>query len=232
MGKIIGIDLGTTNSVVAVMEGSEPTVITNQEGSRTTPSVVAFARDGERLVGQIARRQAVTNPDKTIYSIKRFMGRRFNEVAEEVNMVPYRIMKASRSDAADVRVQIDDKQYAPPEISAMVLQKLKEAAEDHLGEPVTEAVITVPAYFNDSQRQATKDAGKIAGLDVKRIINEPTAAAWPMAWTRRRMRPLPCMTLVAARLIFRFWKLVIMSLKSRPRMAIPTWAGTTLTTHH
>lgn len=177
MGKIIGIDLGTTNSVVAVMEGSEPTVIANQEGSRTTPSVVAFARDGERLVGQIARRQAVTNPDKTIYSIKRFMGRRFNEVAEEVGMVPYRVVKSGSSDAADVRVQIDDKQYAPPEISAMVLQKLKEAAEDHLGEPVTEAVITVPAYFNDSQRQATKDAGKIAGLDVKRIINEPTAAA-------------------------------------------------------
>ena len=177
MGKIIGIDLGTTNSVVAVMEGSEPTVIANQEGSRTTPSVVAFARDGERLVGQIARRQAVTNPDKTIYSIKRFMGRRFNEVAEEVGMVPYRVVKSGNSDAADVRVQIDDKQYAPPEISAMVLQKLKEAAEDHLGEPVTEAVITVPAYFNDSQRQATKDAGKIAGLDVKRIINEPTAAA-------------------------------------------------------
>jgi len=177
VGKIIGIDLGTTNSVVAVMEGSEPTVIANQEGSRTTPSVVAFARDGERLVGQIARRQAVTNPDKTIYSIKRFMGRRFNEVAEEVGMVPYRVVKSGNSDAADVRVQIDDKQYAPPEISAMVLQKLKEAAEDHLGEPVTEAVITVPAYFNDSQRQATKDAGKIAGLDVKRIINEPTAAA-------------------------------------------------------
>ena len=177
MGKIIGIDLGTTNSVVAVMEGSEPTVITNQEGNRTTPSVVAFARDGERLVGQIARRQAVTNPVKTIYSIKRFMGRRFSEVEEEVGMVPYTVVKASSSDAADVRVQIDDKQYAPPEISAMVLQKLKEAAEDHLGEPVTEAVITVPAYFNDSQRQATKDAGKIAGLDVKRIINEPTAAA-------------------------------------------------------
>jgi molecular chaperone DnaK len=177
VGKIIGIDLGTTNSVVAVMEGSEPTVIANQEGSRTTPSVVAFARDGERLVGQIARRQAVTNPDKTIYSIKRFMGRRFHEVAEEVGMVPYRVVKSSGSDAADVRVQIGDKQYAPPEISAMVLQKLKEAAEDHLGETVTEAVITVPAYFNDSQRQATKDAGKIAGLDVKRIINEPTAAA-------------------------------------------------------
>ncbi len=175
MGKIIGIDLGTTNSVVAVMEGSEPTVITNQEGSRTTPSVVAFAKDGERLVGQIARRQSVTNPDKTIYSIKRFMGRRFSEVSEEVSMVPYHVMKVGNSD--DVRVEVEDKQHAPPEISAMVLQKLKEAAEDHLGETITEAVITVPAYFNDSQRQATKDAGKIAGLDVKRIINEPTAAA-------------------------------------------------------
>lgn len=177
MGKIIGIDLGTTNSCVAVMEGSEPTVITNQEGNRTTPSVVAFAKDGERLVGQIARRQAVTNPDNTIYSIKRFMGRRFNEVSEEVSMVPYKVLKATGSESADVRVQVGDKQFAPPEISAMVLQKLKESAEDHLGETITEAVITVPAYFNDSQRQATKDAGKIAGLDVKRIINEPTAAA-------------------------------------------------------
>ncbi len=177
MGKIIGIDLGTTNSCVAVMEGSEPTVIANQEGNRTTPSVVAFAKDGERLVGQIARRQAVTNPDNTIYSIKRFMGRRFNEVSEEVGMVPYNVLKANNSESADVRVEIGDNQYAPPEISAMVLQKLKESAEDHLGETITEAVITVPAYFNDSQRQATKDAGKIAGLDVKRIINEPTAAA-------------------------------------------------------
>jgi molecular chaperone DnaK len=174
MGKIIGIDLGTTNSVVAVMEGSEPTVVTNREGSRITPSVVAFAKDGERLVGQIARRQAVTNPHNTIYSIKRFMGRRFNEVAEEMTMVPYKVVESS---SGDVRVECDGKEFAPPEISAMVLQKLKEAAEDHLGESVTEAVITVPAYFNDSQRQATKDAGTIAGLDVKRIINEPTAAA-------------------------------------------------------
>jgi molecular chaperone DnaK len=174
MGKIIGIDLGTTNSVVAVMEGSEPTVITNREGSRITPSVVAFAKDGERLVGQIARRQAVTNPHNTIYSIKRFMGRRFHEVAEERTMVPYKVVESS---SGDVRVECDGKEFAPPEISAMVLQKLKEAAEDHLGESVTEAVITVPAYFNDSQRQATKDAGTIAGLDVKRIINEPTAAA-------------------------------------------------------
>ncbi|MCY4515359.1 MAG: Hsp70 family protein, partial [Candidatus Tectomicrobia bacterium] len=174
MGKIIGIDLGTTNSVVAVMEGSEPTVITNREGNRITPSVVAFAKDGERLVGQIARRQAVTNPEKTVYSIKRFMGRRFGEVTEESGMVPYKVQATANDDA---RVKIDDKEFAPPEISAMVLQKLKEAAEDYLGEKVTEAVITVPAYFNDSQRQATKDAGQIAGLDVKRIINEPTAAA-------------------------------------------------------
>ena len=174
MGKIIGIDLGTTNSVVAVMEGSEPTVIANREGNRITPSVVAFTKDGERLVGQIARRQAVTNPEKTVYSIKRFMGRRFNEVTEESGMVPYKVQATSNGDA---RVKIDDKEFAPPEISAMVLQKLKEAAEDYLGEKVTEAVITVPAYFNDSQRQATKDAGQIAGLDVKRIINEPTAAA-------------------------------------------------------
>ena len=174
MGKIIGIDLGTTNSVVAVMEGSEPTVITNREGNRITPSVVAFAKDGERLVGQIARRQAVTNPEKTVYSIKRFMGRRTSEVIEERGMVPYKVQETANGDA---RVKIDDKDFAPPEISAMVLQKLKEAAEDYLGEKVTEAVITVPAYFNDSQRQATKDAGQIAGLDVKRIINEPTAAA-------------------------------------------------------
>ena len=174
MGKIIGIDLGTTNSVVAVMEGNEPTVITNREGNRLTPSVVAFTRDGERLVGQIARRQAVTNPENTVYSIKRFMGRRYEEVSEEITMVPYKVVQASNGDA---RVRISGKEYAPPEISAMVLQKLKEAAEDHLGEKVTEAVITVPAYFNDSQRQATKDAGRIAGLDVKRIINEPTAAA-------------------------------------------------------
>ncbi len=174
MGKIIGIDLGTTNSVVAVMEGSEPTVIANREGNRITPSVVAFTKDGERLVGQIARRQAVTNPEKTVYSIKRFMGRRFNEVTEESGMVPYQVRASGNGDA---RVKIDDREFAPPEISAMVLQKLKEAAEDYLGEKVTEVVITTPAYFNDSQRQATKDAGQIAGLDVKRIINEPTAAA-------------------------------------------------------
>ena len=174
MGKIIGIDLGTTNSVVAIMEGAEPKVITNEEGARTTPSVVAFTKDGNRLVGQLARRQAVTNPENTVYSIKRFMGRQQSEVTEEMKLVPYKVVRGTNGDA---KVDIKGKDYTPPEISAMILQKLKKAAEDYLGQPVTEAVITVPAYFNDSQRQATKDAGKIAGLDVKRIINEPTAAA-------------------------------------------------------
>jgi molecular chaperone DnaK len=173
MSKIIGIDLGTTNSVVAVMEGGEPTVITNSEGGRTTPSVVAFAKDGNRLVGQVAKRQAVTNPENTIYSIKRFMGRRFNEVSEEMKQVPYKVVSAGN----DVRVEAGGKQWSPPEISAMILQKLKQAAEDYLGQKVEKAVITVPAYFNDAQRQATKDAGRIAGLEVMRIVNEPTAAA-------------------------------------------------------
>jgi len=172
--KIIGIDLGTTNSVVAIMEGDQPKVIANQEGNRTTPSVVAFSKDGEVLVGQVAKRQAITNPENTIYSIKRFMGRKYDEVGEEIKMVPYHVVKAGNGDAA---VEIQGKNYSPPEISAKILMKLKQAAEDYLGEKVTEAVITVPAYFNDSQRQATKDAGKIAGLDVKRIVNEPTAAA-------------------------------------------------------
>ena len=174
MGKIIGIDLGTTNSVVAVMEKGEAKIISSSEGGRTTPSVVAFTKDGERLVGQVAKRQAVTNPENTVSSIKRFMGRRFSEISEEIKMVPYKVVKGPKNDA---RVDIGGKLYSPPEISALILKKLKEAAEDYLGETVTEAVITVPAYFNDSQRQATKDAGKIAGLDVKRIINEPTAAA-------------------------------------------------------
>jgi molecular chaperone DnaK len=174
MSKIIGIDLGTTNSVVAVMEGGEPVVITNPEGSRLTPSVVAFTKTGERLVGQVAKRQAVTNPENTIFSIKRFMGRRFTEVNEEMKMVPYQVVSASNG---DVRVRALDKEYAPPEISAMILQKLKQAAEEYLGQSVTRAVITVPAYFNDAQRQATKEAGKIAGLEVMRIVNEPTAAA-------------------------------------------------------
>src|SRR5215204_828645 len=174
MSKIIGIDLGTTNSVVAVMEGGEPVVITNPEGSRLTPSVVAFTKSGERLVGQVAKRQAVTNPEHTIFSIKRFMGRRHSEVNEEMKMVPYQVGSAPNG---DVRVKIGDKDYAPPEISGMILQKLKQAAEEYLGQPVTKAVITVPAYFNDAQRQATKEAGKIAGLEVMRIVNEPTAAA-------------------------------------------------------
>ena len=175
MGKSIGIDLGTTNSCVAVLEGGEPVVITNSEGERTTPSVVAFDRkSGERLVGQLARRQAVTNPERTIYSIKRFMGRRYNDVKGEAERVGYSL---SSGNGGDLKVTVDDKEYTPPEISAMTLQKLKRDAEEYLGEEVTEAVITVPAYFEDAQRQATKDAGRIAGLDVKRIINEPTAAA-------------------------------------------------------
>jgi molecular chaperone DnaK len=174
MGKVIGIDLGTTNSVVGVMEGGSPLVIPNQEGSRLTPSVVAFTKDGEVLVGQVAKRQSITNPENTVFSIKRFMGRRYDEVAQELKLVPYKVVKAPNG---DVRIDIRGKQYSPPEISAMILRKLKEAAEAHLGEKVTQAVITVPAYFNDSQRQATKDAGKIAGLEVLRIINEPTAAA-------------------------------------------------------
>jgi len=173
-GKVIGIDLGTTNSVVAVMEGGQPTVIVNQEGARTTPSVVAFTKDAERLVGQVAKRQAVTNPENTIFSIKRFMGRKFDEVTSEASRVPYKVVRADNGDAW---VNARDRKYSPPEVSAMILQKLKLAAEDYLGEKVTDAVITVPAYFNDAQRQATKDAGKIAGLNVSRIINEPTAAA-------------------------------------------------------
>jgi molecular chaperone DnaK len=175
MSKIIGIDLGTTNSVVAVMEGGEPVVITNSEGGRLTPSVVGFAKSGERLVGQVAKRQAVTNPENTVYSIKRFMGRRYDEVGEELKMVPYRVT----AEGGHVAIKVDgqDKPFTPPQISAMVLGKLKQAAEDYLGQPVTKAVITVPAYFNDAQRQATQDAGKIAGLEVMRIVNEPTAAA-------------------------------------------------------
>jgi molecular chaperone DnaK len=173
MAKIIGIDLGTTNSCVAVLEGGEPKVIANEEGARTTPSIVAFSKSGERLVGQVAKRQAITNPENTIFSIKRFMGRRYNEVNDEMKMVPYKVIQQGDH----IAVVAQGKEYTPPEISAMILQKLKKSAEAYLGETVTEAVITVPAYFNDAQRQATKDAGKIAGLDVKRIVNEPTAAA-------------------------------------------------------
>src|SRR5258707_573691 len=181
--KVIGIDLGTTNSVVAVMEGGQRTVIVNQEGARTTPSVVAFTKDGERPVGQVAKRQAVTNPENTVFSIKRFMGRKFDEVSSEASRVPYKVVRAQNGDAW---VEVRGKKYSPPEISAMILQKLKTAAEDYLGEKVTDAVITVLAYFNDAQRQATKDAGKIAGLDVKRIVNEPTAAALAYALDKKK----------------------------------------------
>ncbi|NCC50775.1 MAG: molecular chaperone DnaK [Spartobacteria bacterium] len=174
MSKVLGIDLGTTNSCMAVMEGGEPVVVPNSEGGRTTPSIVAFTKSGERLVGQAAKRQAVTNPKNTVFSIKRFMGRKYSEVAHEISLVPYEVVEAPNG---DVNVKIGDKVYSPPEISSMILQKLKADAEAYLGEKITEAVITVPAYFNDSQRQATKDAGRIAGLDVKRIINEPTAAS-------------------------------------------------------
>ncbi len=183
MAKIIGIDLGTTNSVVSVMEGNEPKVIVNAEGSRLTPSVVGFAKNGERLVGQVAKRQAITNPENTIFSIKRFMGRKFEEVNEEMKMVPYKVERASNG---DVRIEVDKKMFSPPEISAMILQKLKQAAEDYLGEKVDRAVITVPAYFNDSQRQATKDAGEIAGLKVERLVNEPTAAALAYGLDRKK----------------------------------------------
>jgi molecular chaperone DnaK len=182
MGKIIGIDLGTTNSCVAVMEGGEPKVIANEEGGRTTPSIVAFTKSGERLVGQVAKRQAITNPENTVYSIKRFMGRRMNEVGDEMKMVPYKVV--AKGDNVGVLAQ--GKEFTAPEVSAMILQKLKKAAEDYLGQSVTEAVITVPAYFNDAQRQATKDAGKIAGLDVKRIVNEPTAAALAYGLDKKR----------------------------------------------
>src|SRR5438270_5903247 len=174
MAKTIGIDLGTTNSCMAVLEGGEPTVIPNAEGGRTTPSVVAFGKDGQRLVGAPARRQQVTNPQNTVFSIKRFMGRKYDEVSEEMKIVPYEVVKGPND---DVRVKVGDKEYAPPEISAMILQKLRADAEAYLGESVTDAVITVPAYFNNAQREATKDAGKVAGLNVLRIINEPTAAA-------------------------------------------------------
>jgi molecular chaperone DnaK len=174
MAKVLGIDLGTTNSCMAIMEGGQPVVIPNSDGSRTTPSIVAFTKSGERLVGQAAKRQAVTNPTNTVFSIKRFMGRKFDEVTREISLVPYQVVRAKNGDA---HVKIGDRTYSPPEISSMILQKLKTDAEAYLGEKITQAVITTPAYFNDSQRQATKDAGKIAGLEVLRIINEPTAAS-------------------------------------------------------
>ena len=194
MTKIIGIDLGTTNSCVSVMEGGEPVVITNAEGSRTTPSVVAFTKDGERLVGTTAKRQAVTNPENTVFSVKRFMGRRHGEVAEESKLVPYKVSAAS---SGDCQVDAGGKTYRPPEISAYVLQKMKESAEAYVGEKIGQAVITVPAYFNDAQRQATKDAGKIAGLEVMRIINEPTAAALAYGLDKKKDEILPCTTWAA-----------------------------------
>ena len=185
MSKIIGIDLGTTNSVIAVMEGGEPTVVPNSEGNRLTPSVVALAKSDERLVGQVAKRQAVTNPENTIFSIKRFMGRRFDEVTEEMTMVPYEVIRAKNGDA---RVKAGGKEMSPPELSAMILQKMKQAAEEYLGQSVAKAVITVPAYFNDAQRQATKDAGQIAGLEVQRIVNWRCISA-EFLWSNQDISP-------------------------------------------
>ncbi len=206
MAKIIGIDLGTTNSCVAVMEGGSPTVITNSEGGRTTPSVVAFTKDGETLIGQPAKRQAVTNPENTISSSKRFIGRMHAEVGTEISEMPYKTIKGKNG---ELKISAQGKEYAPPQISAMVLQKLKQTAEEYLGEKVTEAVITVPAYFNDSQRQATKDAGAIAGLNVRRIINEPTAAALAYGLDKKKMKKLRYLILVVAHLIFPSLSLVM-----------------------
>ena len=207
MSKIIGIDLGTTNSVVAAIEGGEPKVIPNEEGGRTTPSVVAFTKTGEILVGQVAKRQAITNPENTIFSIKRFMGRRYDEVADEVKMVPYKVER----DGDHVVIVAQDKKYTPQQISAMILQKLKKAAEDYLGEKVNDAVITVPAYFNDAQRQATKDAGTIAGLDVKRIINEPTAAALAYGLDKKKDETIA---------VLRFWRWYVRHFHSPGRRRI------------
>jgi len=226
MAKIIGIDLGTTNSVVAVMEGGDPKVIINEEGSRLTPSVVGFAKDGNRLVGQVAKRQAVTNPENTVYSIKRFMGRRFNEVNEEMKMVPYKVIQDSTGAA---RVKIKDKEYSPPEISALILQKLKKSAEDYLGEKVTDAVITVPAYFNDSQRQATKDAGVIAGLNVRRIINEPTAAALAYGLDKKKDETIAVYDFGGGRSTSPSWRWETTWWRSSPPTATPTWGATTWT---
>ena len=226
MSKTIGIDLGTTNSVVAVMEGDEPAVIVNAEGSRITPSVVAFTDKGEQLVGQQAKRQAVTNPRNTIFSIKRFMGRRHNEVGQEEKMVPYKIVGGAEE---LVKVEAGGKEYTPPEISARVLQNLKKTAEDYLGGEVTKAVITVPAYFNDSQRQATKDAGKIAGLEVERIINEPTAAALAYGRTKRRRARSPSSISAAARSTFPSSRWVTASSRCCPPTATRTLAATTST---
>ena len=227
MGKTIGIDLGTTNSCMAVLEGGEPTVVENAEGARTTPSVVAFTEGGERLVGAPAKRQAVTNPENTVFSIKRFMGRKEAEVKEEETIVPFEVVPGPNGDA---RVKAGGKEYPPPEISAMILQKLKADAEAYLGDTVDSAVITVPAYFNDDQRQATKDAGKIAGLDVKRIINEPTAAvARVRARQGGRTRRSSCSTSAAARSTCRCSRSATACSRSRPPRVTTTWAATTST---
>ena len=226
MGKVIGIDLGTTNSVVAVMEAGEPAVVTNPEGGRTTPSVVAFATSGERLVGQVAKRQAVTNPENTVFSIKRFMGRKFDEVSEEMKMVPYQVIKGSNGDA---RVRAGDKDLSPPEISAMVLQKLKQAAEEYLGQSIADAVITVPAYFNDAQRQATKDAGQIAGLNVQRIVNEPTAAALAYGLDKKKDETIAVYDFGAAPSTSPFSRSAKASSRSSPPTATPISAATTST---
>ena len=234
MGRIIGIDLGTTNSCVAIMEGNTTKVIENAEGARTTPSIIAYQEDGEILVGASAKRQAVTNPRNTLYAVKRLIGRKFDEkeVQKDINMMPYTIAKADNGDAW---VEVRGQKMAPPQISAEVLRKMKKTAEDYLGEEVTEAVITVPAYFNDSQRQATKDAGRIAGLDVKRIINEPTAAAlaFGLDKTEKAIVKLPSMTWVAARLTYPSSKsptsMAKNNLKCCPPTATPSWAAKTLT---
>ena len=224
--KIIGIDLGTTNSVVAVMEGGDPIVIPNAEGGRTTPSVVAFTKDAERLVGQVAKRQAVTNPKQTIFSIKRFMGRRLPEVPEEVRRVPYKVEAGTNGLAA---VEIAGKKYTPPEISAMILQKMKQTAEDYLGYKVEKAVITVPAYFNDSQRQATKDAGKIAGLEVLRIINEPTAAALAYGLDKKKEEKVAVFDLGGGTYDISVLELAEESSRSRAPMVTRTSAAMTST---
>ena len=227
MGKIIGIDLGTTNSVVSVMEGDDATVIPNEEGARTTPSVVAFQEDGETLVGQVAKRQAVTNPTATVASAKRFIGKKFASAGNDIKRVPYTVVAGSNQDCAfDIR----GKKYAPPEISAKVLMKLKKAAENFLGESVTEAVITVPAYFNDSQRQATRDAGRIAGLEVKRIINEPTAAALAYGLDKEERRRSPSTTSAVVPSTSRSSRSATASWRSRRRTATPRSAVMTSTT--
>ncbi len=227
--KVLGIDLGTTNSCMAIMEGGEPKVIANAEGARTTPSVVGFSKAGERLVGRVAKNQAITNPTNTVFSIKRFMGRKLHDTEVEMDkkLVPYTLKESSNG---DLRVKIDDKEFSPPEISAMILQKLKADAEAYLGTTITEAVITVPAYFNDAQRQATKDAGKIAGLDVLRIINEPTAAALAYGLDKdKKNEKIAVYDLGGEPSMFPSWSWATACSRSSPLTGTPTWAGTTST---